>query len=420
MRLPDRLGALRERPFRLFFLGQSVSLFGDGFAPLALAFAVLELSGSAVELGFVLAARSVPLVLFLLIGGVFADRLPRRGVMVAADIVRAVTQGLLAALVVGGVAELWHFVALQALNGAASAFFLPAAEGLVPQTVRAERLQQANALRALAESAGDVAGPAVAGVLVATVGAGWALAVDSATFLLSAAFLVRLPLPAHAHLSQQPFVSDLLDGWREFASRTWLWVGVVYVSLANAFVLAPLWVLGPVVAKESLGGAPAWGLIASAFGLGSFLGGLAALQFRPRRPFRAVVLAMFALALPHAGLALEFPALAVAPLALAAGSALAFGNAVWTTTVQQHVPPAALARVSAYDWFGSLAVYPLGLALAGPLSALIGIGPALWLAGGWMIASSAAVLAVPSIRELRAKGVPTRDTRGEETVELTG
>jgi MFS family permease len=168
VRLPETLAVLREREFRLLFLGQAVSWLGTGMVGVALAFAVLSVTGSASDLGFVFAARSVPLVVFLLAGGVFADRLPRRRVMIAADLARLGSQGLLAALLVTGNARLWQIVVLVTVDGAGTAFFNPAVTGLVAQTVSPERLQQANALRALTMSAGEVGGPALAGVLVAT------------------------------------------------------------------------------------------------------------------------------------------------------------------------------------------------------------------------------------------------------------
>jgi MFS family permease len=162
------IGALRERQFRLLFIGQSVSILGDAMSGVALAFAVLEIDGSASELGLVLAAGALPFLVFLLVGGVVADRLPRRGVMLTADVVRMATQATMAVLLIAGVAEVWELAALQALRGTASAFFGPASTGLIPQTVSAERLQEANALRGLASAASWIAGPAIAGALVAT------------------------------------------------------------------------------------------------------------------------------------------------------------------------------------------------------------------------------------------------------------
>jgi MFS family permease len=208
------IGALRERQFRLLFIGQSVSILGDAMSGVALAFAVLEIDGSASELGLVLAAGALPFLVFLLVGGVVADRLPRRGVMLTADVVRMATQATMAVLLIAGVAEVWELAALQALRGTASAFFGPASTGLIPQTVSAERLQEANALRGLASAASWIAGPAIAGALVATAGAGWALGVDAATFGVSAASLAGMRLPARERVPAGRFLVDLRAGWR--------------------------------------------------------------------------------------------------------------------------------------------------------------------------------------------------------------
>lgn len=255
MWLPERLAALRERPFRLLFLGQAVSLLGDGMVPVALAFAVLELTGSPTDLGIVLAARTVPLVAFLLAGGVWADRLSRRTVMVAADLARLGAHGAMAALLLAGGAEVWSLAALSAITGTATAFFNPAITGAMPAIVSAARLQQANALRGLAMAGGAIVGPALAGVLVAGAGAGWALAADAATFGVSAALLVRVPLRARARAEVRRFFADLREGWDDFRSRTWLWTSVAAAALGN-MLFAAYMVLGPVVAQASSAAPP--------------------------------------------------------------------------------------------------------------------------------------------------------------------
>src|SRR6266511_1967027 len=236
-----KLGALQERQFRLFFIGQSTSLLGDGMVPVALAFVVLDLTGSVSDLGFVLAARAVPMIVFLLVGGVFADRLSRRAVMIGADLIRFGSQGLVAVLLLSGTAQLWHLLVLVALGGAATAFFNPALTGLTPMIVSEERLQQANVLRGIAMGAGGIAGPAVSGALVATVGAGWALAADAATFPVSAVFLAQLSLPPHERLPARPFVRDLLEGWNAVRSRTWLWMGLVVAGALTIGMRPALW-----------------------------------------------------------------------------------------------------------------------------------------------------------------------------------
>jgi predicted MFS family arabinose efflux permease len=404
VRLPDAFEPLRERDFRLLFVGQAVSWLGTGMVGVALSFAVLDVTRSVSDLGFVFAARSVPMVVFLVLGGVFADRLPRRGVMIAADLVRLASQGLLAALLVAGVARLWEILVLVTVGGAATAFFNPAVTGLVAQVVSPQRLQQANALRSVSASLGSVLGPAVAGALVATVGAGYALGVDAATFGVSAWYLARLRLPPDERLPAQAVLRDLADGWREFRSRTWLVTANVEAALANALVLAPYTVLGPVVSKRALGGPGAWAVISAAFGAGSILGGVVALRFRPRRPLLVGLATTIVNAPLLAFLALHVNAVAIAVFALLGGASLTFLNTVWETTIQEQIPARFLSRITAYDLFTSIVAYPLGLALAGILAAhVLGVGGMLWLGAGTAVALSTAIFFVPSIRELESR-----------------
>jgi predicted MFS family arabinose efflux permease len=394
-----RLEVLRERDYRLMFGGYVASLLGDGMVSVALAFAVLGLGASASTLGLVLAARMLPLTVCLLAGGVVADRASRQAVMVAADLTRMLSQGALAALLIAGAAHVWMLAVLSGVTGAASGFFNPASTGLLPQVVGAELLQEANGLRTTTMAAGEIVGPAVAGVLVAAAGPGWALAIDAASFAISAAFLSRLSARPRAERAPASFLGDLRDGWSVFASRTWLWTVVAGFAFSNGLWAA--WsALGPVVAKQSLGGAPAWGAVLSAMGVGGVLGGLVAIRARPRRPLVTFVATGIVFAGPLALLALRAPVPLLAAGALAAGVVLMYGNAVWESTLQRHVPTESLSRVSAYDWFGSLAFSPLGLAVWGPIAGAIGIGQALWLAFALWILVLVALLAVPDVRRL--------------------
>ena len=396
-----RLRALEERPFRLLFAGQAVSLLGDGMVGVALAFAVLELTGSASDLGIVLAARTIPLVLFLLAGGVWADRLPRRALMVTSDLVRLAAHGAMAALLLAGAAQVWSLAVLAAIAGAASAFFGPAITGIMPAVVSAERLQQANALRGLAEAAGRIAGPALAGVIVVATSPGWALAVDAATFGISAAFLALIPLPAHVAVAAKSFLADLRDGWDDFRARTWLWTTVASVTVGN-MLFAAYFVLGPLVAERELGGAGAWATIVTGFGAGLVAGGVVVLRYDPGRPALVATLAVALYTLPLAFLAIPAPVVVTAAAGLVAGGGLVVANTLWETTQQRHVPPELLSRVSSYDWFGSLALVPVGMLMWGPIADQIGVGTALWIAFALQLASILALLAVREIRELPA------------------
>jgi predicted MFS family arabinose efflux permease len=395
------LSVLRERGFRLLFVGQFVSLVGDGMLVVALAFAVLDLTGSVSDLGFALAASRAPLVLAILVGGVVADRLPRRAVMVGADLVRLAALALSASLLIVGGARLWELLVLQAIFGTAGGFFYPASTGLLPLIVRPELLQQANGLRGLSQSAGAVIGPAIAGVLVAAAGPGWALAADAASFGVSAGSLALLRLPSHLRPPRQRFLADLVDGWREFRSRTWVWAEVLVAGACGNIFTAAFTALGPAIAKNHLGGASAWAAVLAAQGAGGFLGGLLVLRLRVRKPLVVANLAWGVLVLPDVLLALIAPTAAIAVGALVGGCGLAIGTSLWETTLQRHIPENALSRVSAYDWFGSLAFNPLGLAVMGPVAIAIGTRATLLVAASWFVVSSLTLISVPSIRDLR-------------------
>jgi MFS family permease len=408
-RPPENLGVLRRRDFRLLFLGQGISVLGDRMVTVALAFAVLEVGGSASAVGLVLATATLPLVGSVLIGGVVADRVSRRTVMISADLVRLASQGATATLLITGAAEVWTLALFAGLTGAATGFFNPASTGLLPEVVPPDELQPANALRATAVSTGEIAGPLLAGVLVAAAGAGWAIAVDAATFAVSALCLWRLRVPGRAVAAGGTFLSDLRDGWDAFRARRWVWTFVAYFALVN--MLWGAWsALGPVVADQDLGGAAAWGAVLTAVGVGALCGSLLATRARPRRPLVLVAITEAFFTLPLAFLAAGFPAALLACGAFLSGAGMMLGNSVWESTLQRRVPAESLSRVSSYDWFGSLALYPLGLAVWGPLAGAIGVSTALWLAFGFFVVLICALLAVPDTRRLRAAPAPVAES----------
>ncbi len=401
-------GALRERRFRLLWLGQATSTLGDGLVPVALSFAVIKtLDGSPTELGLVLAAHTLPLVLFVLAGGVWADRLPRQIVMLVSDVIRGAVQATIAVLLLSGAAEIWHLAVLIAIYGSAEAFFQPAATGLVPATIGPQRLQQANALLGLSRSMAFVIGPAIAGVVAATTNPGIVFVVDAATFAVSAASLALLRLSrSRREGERQSFLADLKGGWHELVTHTWLWVIVAWASTFLCIVIAPFLTLGPVIAKESLGGAAAWGLIAAGWGTGSLCGGLLALRWKPARPMFVCTIFTLLIAPAVALLALRAPAPVIALAQAIGGLGMGLFGALWQTTLQQHVREEALSRVSAWDWMGSFAFLPLGFVLAGPVSNAIGISTTLWVSVGYLVASTLAVMLVPSVRNLRRLDEP--------------
>ena len=410
--LSDNLGALREPEFRKLFIGQAASIAGTMLTLVALPFAVLAIGGSATDIGLVEAAYVLPMALMIVVGGVWSDRLPRRMVMLGADVVRAALQFLAAGLLLGGVATVWMLVVLQVGMGLCDAFFRPAYTGLVPQVVSSARLQQANALQGLVQSGSITLGAATGGLLVAALGAGWAIGVDGLTFVVSAWFLWRLrPVPVAASpgadaVASAGFLDDLRLGWREFTSHTWLWVMVSGASVFLFAVEAPLTVLGPIVARDAYSGARTWGFLAAAMGLGQIAGGVIALRWRPRRPFLVLALGMNVTALPMVMLATTAPPWALFVSAAGLGVVWGMFDPFWLTAMQREVPPDMISRVSSYDYLGSLAFYPAGLALAGPVSALIGIPATLWIAAAVAGAVSLFWVSWRDVRAVHELGPP--------------
>lgn len=398
------MSILRDRDFLRFFGAQAISMFGDRMVTVALAFAVLQHDGSPTAVGTVLAMRALPLIACLLIGGVVADRTSRRTVLVVADLVRLVSQGSLAAWLILGRPSVLAIGLLAGVTGAGSGFASPATTGLLTEVVVPERLAEANGLRATAFSAGELGGPLLSGGLVAAAGPGWAVGVDALSFGVSAALLIGLrgaAVVARASAPGASFLADFRTGWHAFKAQRWLWTFVAYASVANLFWGA--WkVLGPVVAHRNLGGAAAWGVLVSAQGVGTVAGGIYALRARPRRPMLIVAITSPLFGIPVAALAAVRSVPVIAVGALLAGLGLMLGNTLWETTLQRHVPSESLSRVSSYDWFGSLALDPVGLAIWGPIAGVIGINAALWTSCGLLVTSALALLAVPEVRSLPA------------------
>jgi MFS family permease len=397
-----RLGALAEPQFRLLWIGQTTSAFGDSLIPLAIAFAVLQIGGSAADLGLVFAAFTIAHVALVLAGGVWADRLPRQLVMVVCDVVRAVAEVILAALLITQAAQVWHIAVGAAVVGAASAFFLPATSGLIPQTVSPPRLQQANALMALSRNGTSIFGPPIAGLLVAAAhGTGVVFLVDAGTFAVSAVSLLMLRIERTVSTAERhPFFTELANGWREVTARPWIVAAICAFAVTN-MAGAPFFILGPIVAETKLGGAEAWGLILTGGAIGGLIGGLLALRLRPRRPLLTGFLINTVMALPVLALIGPLPAVLIGGAFLVSNMSAELSNTWWFTMLQQHVPEEARSRVSSYDWLVSLVFQPLGYLLAGPLSLAIGLIPTLAAAGAITLAGNVGVTLVPSVRQVR-------------------
>lgn len=389
------------RNYLLLTAAAVVTNLGTHGALIAAAFAVLESGGDAGDVGLVSAARFLPLVLFLLVGGAVADRLPRHRVMVAANALNCVSQAVFAVLVLSGGAELWHMMLLTALCGTGQAFFNPAAEGMLMSSVGGEQAGRAFALFRMAMNGAGIGGAALGGAMIAAFGPGWVLAVDAAAFAVAGALRAFLDV---SHIPERKpgggLFADLREGWQEFVGRPWLWSIVAQFSVVVAVVGAAESVYGPLVARDELGGAQPWGMALAAFGAGTIGGALLMLRWKPRRMLLVGTLCVFPLALPSAALAVPLSVGGLMAAMFVCGVTLEVFGVAWMTTLHQEIPEEKLSRVSAYDWFGSTAMLPLSTALAGPAESLFGRSQALWGSATLIVLVTALVLFVPEVRNL--------------------
>jgi MFS family permease len=360
-----------------------------------------------------MAAGGIPFALFALAGGVWADRLGRRRVMLASDVIRALSQTATAVLLLTGSAEVWMLAVLSFVYGTAAAVFMPALIGLIPQTVSHERLQEANGLLALTRSIASVGGPALAGVIIVAAGTGEAIAFDAATFAVSALCLARMrpgaePAAAEAGAggaAHEPFLAGLREGWREVRSRTWLRWGLIAMSVYHVFVLPAVFVLGPALADGQLNGASSWAAIVASFGVGGVLGNVVAMRIPLRRPVFIAALALVGASTQAAIIGSGLGTVGIAALELLAGICVALFFTLWDLSIQEQVPAHAVSRVSAYDFSVSLGLMPLGMAMSGPISEWLGLQATLIGMSAVGLAGALAWLAQPSVRRLRRPAV---------------
>ncbi len=391
--------------FRWYVAGRTAVMLGNAIAPVALAFAVLDLTGSARDVGLVVAAQSITRVVFLLLGGVLADRLPRHLLLVGSCTAAGLIQGVVAAAILSGRATITLLVGLAALSGTMSAVSLPCSMAMVPQTVPVAMLRQANALARLFSNSALVAGGALGGVIVVAVGPGWGLVVDAASFVVAAGCyarvrLVRAAPPAQA---QEGFLRQVREGWSEFCSRTWLWVVVLQFALLNAVGSAVLTVLGPVIADETFG-RRAWGFIVAAEAVGFLVGGYLAMRHQPRRALAFGVGLMLTAALLPLGLAVD----ASVPLLLAAmfviGVATEQFTVAWDVSMQENIPADRLARVYSLDALGSFVAIPVGQLAAGPIASEAGLRATLLGGAVLIVVPTLAAVSTRSVRSLERHG----------------
>jgi hypothetical protein len=395
------LGGLRD--LRYVFGATVVSNLGDGIVTVALAWAVLDLTHSPTDLGVILAARIVAQVGVILLGGVVADRLSRRRVMMAADLIRLVGQAGIGVLLLTKSADLAELVASQVILGAASAFFQPAASGLLP-AVAGEHKQEANAMLGIAQATSSIAGPAIGALLVVAVGGAWGLLADSLSYGLSALSLSQVSLAAGAAVirnegATNSLLADLRGGFSAVRSRTWVVAIIVGFGFVNA--LASTWgVFGPLATRRWYDGAPAFALLSVIGSVGALGAGVLMLRFTPRRPLRFGVLCCVPTVIAPVLLAFRLPLAVIAPLSLFTGLGPMLFNTLWWTALQEHVPAHLIGRVISYDYAGSFLLMPLGTALAGPLASGIGLKSGLLVCNGVALGLMALTLLVPDVRNL--------------------
>jgi MFS family permease len=414
--LVRRFPVLGYRDFRLLLADRLLAPAAFAFSLVGVSFAVLQVTGSTADLSYVLAAQIAPSLVFTLLGGVVADRIPPQKVVVAANVMIALGEGSFGVLVLTGHPRLWQMLLLEGLTGTGMAIFYPASQALLPRLVPATLLQEASAVSRLVMNGGQMAGASAAGLCTAAFGPGWALAVCGAGMLVSVPMLLAIRVTIAARTQESSLLRDLREGWSEFRSHTWLWVTVAQFGVVLMAWYGAFGVLGPVVAKAHLGGPAAWGAITAAESVGLIAGGMLSLRFTPRRPVRSVAIIGASLALAPLSLAMLWPLPLVCLTAFGLGIATEIMMVQWTVVMARNIPPDMLARVSGYDLLGSVMAMPAGALIAGPLAAAIGVPATQYGAVVLICAASALALIPRDVRRMRSgDGLPSApDTGGDQ------
>ena len=361
-----RLAAMGDRNFRWFFLARAITMITGSMSAIALAFAVLDIDNDPAALSYVLAAFTVSNIVFVLFGGVVADRLPRSLVIQACYVIDILSIGTIAVLLFTGSATVPVLIGLAAVNGASTAFVLPAMQGIIPQITSPETLQQANAMLSFVRSAVIIGGPVIAGILVTTVGPAWAMVVQVGGWLLAIPVLAMVKLPPPAGAGRFSMFEDLRVGWGEFWSRTWLWVVVLAFMIMNGIHIGAWGVVGPYIAKnDDRMGIAGWGWVLSAEGIGVLLMTLVLMWLPLRRPLRWGMIGMAAFALPMFLLGAHPVVFVVAGAAFLAGVGHEVFSTGWNVAMMENIPGDKLSRVSSYDMLGSFVVMPIGTLVYG-------------------------------------------------------
>jgi MFS family permease len=403
----DAFAPLRERNFAWYYASRFSNTLGSMMASIALTFAVLDLTDSASALGQVLAARTVPMVVFLLFGGVIADRFPRTLILQLSNLLSAATQGLVAYLVISGQAELWMIIVLEIANGTVSAVSFPAMSSMVPQLVRRDQLQSANALLSLSRGGLTIVGPTIGALLVVTVGSGWALAVDALTWFVAAVLMLPMKIPARAPRAERTSTMvELREGWTLFRTTTWLWVVVLAFSALNMIHTGAWFTLGPAVAKGTIG-EQGWGFVLSAESVGLVLMTVVLLRVRMRRPLLYGMLGCSLMAVPMVVLGIEPHLVLLIATTLVAGAGIEVFSIAWNLAMQENIEDDMLSRAYSYDALGSFVAMPVGQLLYGPLGEAFGYREVLLWSGVAYAAIALLTLSSRSVRTMERQPLAT-------------
>jgi MFS family permease len=417
--LTSRFPVLALRDFRLLLADRLLAPAAVGFSLVGVAFAVLDITRSTADLSYVLAAQIAPSLVFTLIGGVFADRLPPQYVIIVGNLMIALGEGGFGLLVLTGHARLWEMIALECLTGSGIAVFYPASNALLPKIVPAGLLTQASALSRLAMNAGQMLGAAVAGLVVAAVGPGWALAICGFGMVGTVPVLLMLRVTGSERAAAHGMIRELRDGWSEVRSRTWFWATVLQYSAVMMAWYGAFQVLGPAAARAHLGGPAAWGAITASESVGFILGGFVALRFTPRKPMLFVVVVGMTIAVPTLSLAALWPLPLVCLCSFGVGIVMETMMVVWTVTMTTNIPPDRLARVSSYDAAGSIMAMPVGALAAGPIAAAIGVSTTQYGAAGIIVVASALALIPREVRKFRSHDTPVPPLKLDKNDQVT-
>lgn len=409
--LVRRLPVLGYRDFRLLIADRLLAPAAFAFSIVGVSFAVLEATGSTADLSYVLAAQIAPSLVFTLLGGVIADRIPPQRVIVAGNGMIALGEGTFGLLLLTGYPRVWQMILLEVVTGTGMAVFYPASQALLPRLIPGSLLQQGSALSRLAMNAGQMGGAAIAGLCVAAFGPGWALAACGAGMLGSFPLLLSMrakvaPSQDSSGQTTSGIVRDLREGWQEFRSHTWLWVIVAQYGVVLMAWYGGFQVLGPVVARAHLGGPAAWGAVTAAESIGFIAGGVLSLRFTPRRPMLFVVVIGAAIAISPLSLAMLWPLPLICCTAFGLGITIEIMMVQWTVALATNIPPGKLARVSSYDLLGSVMAMPVGALIAGPLAAAASVRSTQYAAAVLILVASLLALIPREIRHTLASASP--------------